>query len=143
MMAPKMEVQARGEYAPPVRYRESALSVNQTVEYARPPVLTLSARAAKRISEIAAAEARPVCLRVAVSGGGCSGFQYGFSLDDAIGDDDRVVERDGARVIVDEVSLLYLAGAELDFIDDLMGQSFQINNPNAKSSCGCGTSFSI
>ena len=105
--------------------------------------VTLSPRAAVRIAEIVRAEAKPMMLRVAVSGGGCSGFQYGFVLDDTRNDDDLVVERDGAAVIVDPVSLEFLKGAEIDFVDTLMGRSFQVKNPNAKSSCGCGTSFSV
>jgi iron-sulfur cluster assembly accessory protein len=105
--------------------------------------LTLSPRAARRITEIVRAEDKPLMLRVAVSGGGCSGFQYGFVLDDTRNDDDLVVERDGAAVVVDPVSLEFLKGAEIDFVDNLMGRSFQVKNPNAKSSCGCGTSFSI
>lgn len=82
-------------------------------------------------------------LRVAVTGGGCSGFQYNFTLDDARLDDDLVVERDGATVLIDPVSLDFLKGAELDFTDDLIGAAFKIHNPNATSSCGCGTSFSV
>ena len=82
-------------------------------------------------------------LRIAVSGGGCSGFQYGLSFDDQTNPDDRVFERDGVGVVVDDVSLDLLNGAEVDFVEDLMGASFQIRNPNAASSCGCGNSFSI
>jgi iron-sulfur cluster insertion protein len=82
-------------------------------------------------------------LRIAVSGGGCSGFQYGMSFDDQTNPDDRVFERDGVAVVVDDVSLDLLNGAEVDFVEDLMGASFQIRNPNAASSCGCGNSFSI
>ena len=82
-------------------------------------------------------------LRIAVSGGGCSGFQYGFSFDDRKNDDDFIFERDGVGVVVDEVSLDLLAGAEIDFVEDLMGAAFQVKNPNAASSCGCGNSFSI
>ncbi|TDI61437.1 MAG: iron-sulfur cluster insertion protein ErpA [Alphaproteobacteria bacterium] len=82
-------------------------------------------------------------LRVAVNGGGCSGFQYGFSLDDTRNDDDLVIEKEGAVVLVDTMSQLYLAGSEIDFVEDVIGSSFQIRNPNAKSECGCGTSFSV
>lgn len=106
------------------------------------PGFSLSATAARRIAEIAAAEGRPF-LRVAVKGGGCSGFSYVFQLADAAEDDDLVVERDGARVLVDEASLAFLGGAELDFADELIGAAFRVNNPNAKSGCGCGTSFSL
>jgi iron-sulfur cluster assembly accessory protein len=105
--------------------------------------VTLSERAARRILKILAAEPGGTALRISVSGGGCSGFQYGFDLDAARAPDDIVVERDGAVVVIDPVSLPYMGGAEVDFVDDLIGQSFQIKNPNATASCGCGTSFSI
>jgi iron-sulfur cluster assembly accessory protein len=105
--------------------------------------VTLSERAAKRILKILSAEPGGTALRISVSGGGCSGFQYGFDLDAARAPDDIVVERDGAVVVIDPVSLPYMGGAEVDFVDDLIGQSFQIKNPNATASCGCGTSFSI
>jgi len=105
--------------------------------------MTVSARAAKRIAEILKAESEPVMLRLAVTGGGCSGFQYTFTLDDTRMDDDLVIERDGATVLVDPMSLDFLQGAELDFADDLIGAAFKVNNPNASSSCGCGTSFSV
>ena len=108
---------------------------------AMPP--TLSARAAKRIAIILAAEPQPSMLRLAVTGGGCSGFQYNFALDENRMDDDLVLERDGATVLIDPVSLDFLAGAEIDFTDDLIGQAFKVNNPNATSSCGCGTSFAV
>ncbi|HWD49769.1 MAG TPA: iron-sulfur cluster insertion protein ErpA [Rhizomicrobium sp.] len=112
-----------------------------TVETALP--VSISSRAAKRIGDILKSEAAPTMLRVAVTGGGCSGFQYNFTLDDSRLDDDLVVVRDGATVLVDPVSLDFLKGAEIDFVDDLIGASFKINNPNATSSCGCGTSFSV
>jgi iron-sulfur cluster assembly accessory protein len=99
----------------------------------------VSDRAATRISEIVSAGA----LRVAVLAGGCSGFQYKFELDDAARPDDLVVERGGARVLIDPVSLDLLAGAELDYTDELMGSHFTVRNPNAASSCGCGTSFAL
>lgn len=105
--------------------------------------ITLSESAARRIARILSSEPPGSVLRVSVSGGGCSGFQYGFDLDQNRGDDDLVVERDGAVVVIDPVSLPYMGGAEIDFVDDLIGQSFQIRNPNATASCGCGTSFSI
>ena len=105
---------------------------------------TVTENAAKRISFLAEQEGDPaLMLRVTVSGGGCSGFQYGFDFDKTVNEDDRVAERDGARVVIDEVSLELLNGAEIDFVEDLMGAYFRINNPNATSSCGCGTSFSI
>jgi iron-sulfur cluster assembly accessory protein len=105
--------------------------------------VTLSDRAARRIADILKTELQPSALRVAVTGGGCSGFQYNFALDDVRMDDDLVIERDGATMLIDPVSLDFLAGAEIDFTDDLIGQAFKINNPNATASCGCGTSFSV
>ncbi|HUB49992.1 MAG TPA: iron-sulfur cluster insertion protein ErpA [Acetobacteraceae bacterium] len=103
----------------------------------------VSERAAARIAEIVAAEGRSAALRVAVLAGGCSGFQYRFELDPSQQDDDLVIEHSGARVLVDPVSLDLLSGAELDFTDELMGSHFSVRNPNAKSACGCGTSFSV
>ena len=105
--------------------------------------VTLSTAAAERIRAIGAAEGRPVMLRVAVEGGGCSGFQYQFDLVEDAEDDDLKVERDGAAALVDVVSLALLKGSEIDFVDELAGAEFRIRNPNAKSSCGCGVSFSI
>jgi iron-sulfur cluster assembly accessory protein len=112
-----------------------------SVETALP--VTVSARAAKRIAEILKAEPLPAMLRLAVTGGGCSGFQYNFALDDTRTDDDLIVERDGAIILIDPMSLDFLKGAEIDFADDMIGQAFKVNNPNATSSCGCGTSFSV
>ena len=107
-------------------------------------VVTLTASAAKRIAFLREQEQVGAAnLRIAVSGGGCSGFQYGLSFDDQTNSDDRIFERDGVGIIIDEVSLDLLAGAEVDFVEDLMGAAFRINNPNAASSCGCGNSFSI
>jgi len=103
----------------------------------------VSERAAARIAEIVSADGGNAALRVAVLAGGCSGFQYRFELDQAQQDDDLVIERAGARVLVDPVSLDLLTGAELDFTDELMGSHFAVRNPNAKSACGCGTSFSV
>jgi iron-sulfur cluster insertion protein len=100
-------------------------------------------RAALRIKEIVAGDPGKTALRVSVNGGGCSGFQYDFALDDMRNDDDLVVEKDGATVLIDSVSLVYLTGSRIDFVDDLIGQAFKITNPNATASCGCGTSFSI
>ena len=105
--------------------------------------VTLSDRAARRIVQILKAEPQPTALRLALTGGGCSGFQYNFALDDAQLDEDTVVEKDGAKVLIDPVSLDFLAGAEIDFTDDLIGQAFKVNNPNATASCGCGTSFTV
>jgi iron-sulfur cluster assembly accessory protein len=105
--------------------------------------VTLTDRAARRISEIVADEPANTMLRVSVEGGGCSGFQYKFDLVDHAAGDDLVLEKSAAKVLIDPVSLEYLAGSEIDFVDDLIGASFKINNPNATASCGCGTSFSL
>ena len=108
-----------------------------------PLSVTLTERAAKRIAEILKEEAGEPMLRVAVTGGGCSGFQYDFCFDDSRAEDDLLIARDGARVLIDPMSLDFLKGAEIDFVDEMIGAAFRINNPNATSSCGCGTSFSI
>jgi len=106
--------------------------------------ITISDSAARRITALKAQEtAEAAFLRIAVSGGGCSGFQYGLSFDEETSPDDVVFEHGGIRVVVDDVSLELLNGSEVDFVEDLMGASFQIKNPNAASSCGCGNSFSI
>ncbi len=106
--------------------------------------VTVSASAAKRIGQLISAEGREdLKLRVQVTGGGCSGFQYNFDFDERIAEDDVVIERDGVSVLVDSLSLEYMAGSEIDFVDDLIGAAFRIVNPNATASCGCGTSFSI
>ena len=105
--------------------------------------ITLSEAAAKRIAQIVAADAGKQALRVSVEGGGCSGFSYKFDLAEDPADDDIVIARGDARVLIDSMSVVYMAGSEIDFVDNLLGQSFQIKNPNAVASCGCGTSFSI
>jgi len=106
--------------------------------------LRISPSAARRIAQLVRDEnADGLMLRVAVSGGGCSGFQYGFSLDKETSGDDVVFETDGVRVVVDTMSLDLLRGAELVYVDDLMGSYFKLDNPNAASTCGCGSSFSI
>jgi len=106
--------------------------------------VTLSDRAVRRIAKILAAEPAGTALRVSVEGGGCSGFQYRYDLvRDPPRAEDVVLARDGATVLIDTLSLDYMGGSEIDFVDDLIGQSFQIKNPNAVASCGCGTSFSI
>jgi iron-sulfur cluster assembly accessory protein len=105
--------------------------------------VTVSERAARRIGEILKGEPQGTMLRVSVEGGGCSGFQYKFDMDRAKADDDLVIERDGAVVLIDPVSVDYMAGSELDFVDDLIGASFKVKNPKATASCGCGTSFSL
>jgi iron-sulfur cluster assembly accessory protein len=105
--------------------------------------VTITENAAKRIADILSSEAGKEALRISVEGGGCSGFSYKFDLTEGGLEDDIVVERGNARVLIDKLSLIYMAGAEIDFVDNLLGQSFQINNPNAVASCGCGTSFAI
>ena len=104
---------------------------------------SVTQNAAKRIAFLASKEAKPVMMRVAVLGGGCSGFQYNFSFEDQRNDDDLVIERSGAAVLVDSTSLELLKGSELDYVEEMVGSSFQVKNPNATSSCGCGNSFSV
>jgi iron-sulfur cluster assembly accessory protein len=105
--------------------------------------VTVTERAALRIGEILRQEPAGTMLRVSVAGGGCSGFQYKFDTERARAEDDMVIERSGATVLIDPISLNYLAGSEIDFVDDLIGSSFKVNNPNATASCGCGTSFAL
>jgi iron-sulfur cluster assembly accessory protein len=104
---------------------------------------TVTEKAARRIAAIVGRQPDKTALRISVEGGGCAGFSYKFDLVAGGNDDDTAVSRDGATVLVDAVSLPFMDGAEIDFVDDLMGQSFKVNNPNATSSCGCGTSFSM
>jgi iron-sulfur cluster insertion protein len=116
--------------------------MNDAVETSRTVELTDSA--ARRIATILKEdEYKGMMLRVSVSGGGCSGFQYGFTFDDTKGDTDLVIEREGATVLIDEVSLDLLNGAKIDYVEDMIGASFAIKNPQAKSSCGCGNSFAV
>src|SRR5450631_4159449 len=103
--------------------------------------VTISERAARRIGEILKVEGDGAMLRISVEGGGCSGFQYKFDVERAQADDDLVIARDNAVVLVDAASVPFLAGSEVDFVDDLIGASFRVVNPNATASCGCGTSF--
>ena len=105
--------------------------------------ITVSDRAARRIGEILKTEGDGAMLRISVEGGGCSGFQYKFDIERAKAADDLVISRDGAVVLIDPISVNYMAGSEIDFVDDLIGASFRVTNPNATASCGCGTSFSI
>jgi iron-sulfur cluster assembly accessory protein len=105
--------------------------------------VAITERAAKRVNTILRTEEPGATLRISVKGGGCSGFSYAFDIDRAKAVDDIVVERDGATVLIDSVSVAYMQGATIDFVDDLMGQSFRIENPMATSGCGCGTSFSL
>lgn len=105
--------------------------------------VTVSERAARRIGEILKSEPAGTMLRVSVEGGGCSGFQYKFDMDREQTGDDLVISRDGATVLIDSVSVNYMAGSEIDFVDDLIGASFKVKNPNATAACGCGTSFAL
>jgi len=107
-------------------------------------VLNITESAVRRVAALIEQEGGPdMMLRVSVSGGGCSGFQYGFSFDDSRNGDDLLFERGGVRVVVDEISLELLNGAEIDFVEDLAGSAFAIRNPNATASCGCGNSFAV
>jgi iron-sulfur cluster assembly accessory protein len=108
-----------------------------------PTPVTLSETAARRLQTLSKTEGRPLMLRVAVEAGGCSGFSYRFDLIDKAEPDDLRIERDGASAVVDVVSLALLNGSEIDFVDELAGAEFRVRNPNARSSCGCGVSFSI
>ena len=105
--------------------------------------ITVSERAARRIGDILKGEPSGTILRVSVEGGGCSGFQYKFDMDRTRAADDLVISREGAVILIDPVSVNYMAGSEIDFVDDLIGASFKVNNPQAKASCGCGTSFAL
>ena len=105
--------------------------------------VTISERAARRIGEILRSEPSGAMLRLSVLGGGCSGFQYKFDVERDKAEDDVAIDRGGVTLLIDSVSLQYLAGSEIDFVDDLIGASFKVNNPKAKASCGCGTSFSV
>jgi iron-sulfur cluster assembly accessory protein len=110
---------------------------------AMPANITVTERAARKIGEILRREPVGTMLRVSVEGGGCSGFQYKFDTERAKADDDVVIEKSGATVLIDPVSINYMAGAEIDFVDDLIGSAFKVNNPQATASCGCGTSFAL
>lgn len=105
--------------------------------------VTVTERAGRRIAQIAAKDPSAPALRISVEGGGCSGFQYKFEMVGQAAPDDLEITAEGGRVLIDQVSLEYLEGSRIDFVDDLIGASFRIDNPNAQSSCGCGTSFSL
>jgi len=105
--------------------------------------VSITDRAAERIKRILSAEDGGMALRISVLGGGCSGFQYAFDIETAATGDDLAIEKNGATVLVDPSSLPFLEGATVDFVTELIGQSFRIDNPNATASCGCGTSFSV
>lgn len=117
------------------------MSVVETFDAA---VLTLTDNAARKVKSLVAEEGNPgLKLRVYVTGGGCSGFQYGFSFDEAVNDDDTVVTNDGAQLLVDPLSIQYLTGARVDYQEGLQGSRFVVENPLASTTCGCGMSFSI
>ncbi|MHA1536319.1 MAG: iron-sulfur cluster insertion protein ErpA [Alphaproteobacteria bacterium] len=119
-------------------------SDTETADPAAKPAFGITASAARRIAELRSADGNDtLMLRITISGGGCAGFQYGFDFDDKSGDDDLVFERDGVKVVIDEMSLSLVKYGEVDFKENLLGSYFAIENPNATSSCGCGTSFSI
>jgi iron-sulfur cluster assembly accessory protein len=105
--------------------------------------VTVSERAARRIGEILKTEPAGTMLRVSVEGGGCSGFQYKFDMERERAEDDLLIAHEGAVVLIDPVSVRYMAGSEIDFVEDLIGASFKVKNPNATASCGCGTSFAL
>lgn len=116
------------------------MSVLVTAEFP----MSITERAAQRVRALMDAEAsQDLMLRVSVSGGGCSGFQYGFDLDTGTQEDDKVLEQHGVKLVIDEASLDLLAGSQIDYVEDLMGAAFQVKNPNASSTCGCGTSFAL
>ena len=121
----------------------SLTQVDQPLTVQAAVAVTLSDRAVTRIAQILAKEPAGSMLRVAVNGGGCSGFQYDFDIVRASSPDDIAIERGGVRVLIDPVSLDFLKGSEIDFANELIGSAFKIKNPNATSSCGCGTSFSV
>jgi iron-sulfur cluster assembly accessory protein len=124
-----------------LNYRSEAVAIRR-IRFEMSNV-TVTERAARQIGAILRGEPPGTMLRVSVEGGGCSGFQYRFEIDRSRTDDDVAVTRDGAVVLIDQVSYGYLAGSEIDFVDDLIGASFRVNNPQATASCGCGTSFSL
>lgn len=105
--------------------------------------VTLSDSAVRRIAKLRRMENTDAHVRVQVNGGGCSGFSYQFSFDAEVNDDDVVIERDGVSVVIDEMSLAFIAGSEIDYVDDLTASAFRISNPNATASCGCGNSFAV
>lgn len=120
----------------------SAVAEHIATQMPAPIVFTDSA--AGKVKELVEEEGNPeLKLRVFVQGGGCSGFQYGFTFDDRQNEDDMVLQRDGATLLIDAVSLNYMSGSEVDFVEDLAGAAFQIRNPNATSKCGCGSSFAV
>lgn len=114
------------------------------VQSFEPSIITVTPRAAAKVAELVADEGNPsLKLRVYVTGGGCAGFQYGFSFEESVADDDSVIRSGAAEVVIDALSYPYLAGSELDYLEGLEGARFQIRNPNASTTCGCGSSFSV
>lgn len=126
-----------------VQSTESARDLSLSVSPRAPEGILLAESAAKRLARLAEIEGKPVMLRVAVDGGGCSGFQYRLELVDAAEADDLVIRRDGQAAVIDPVSIPFLKGSEIAFVDELAGAQFVVRNPNASSSCGCGVSFAI
>ena len=126
-----------------VQSTESARDLSLSVATRSPEGIVLAESGARRLAKLSEAEGKPVLLRVAVDGGGCSGFQYRFELVDGPEADDLVVRRDGQAVVIDPVSIPFLKDSEIAFVDELAGAQFVVRNPNAASSCGCGVSFSI
>jgi len=126
-----------------VQSTESVRDLSLSVSPRAPEGILLAESAAKRLAKLAEVEGRPIMLRVAVDGGGCSGFQYRLELVDAAEADDLVVRRDGQAAVIDPVSIPFLKGSEIAFVDELAGAQFVVRNPNASSSCGCGVSFAI
>lgn len=117
--------------------------MSETIQMPQAGTVTVSDRAAKRIAAILKKEDAGAMLRVGVAGGGCSGFQYTFDIVHDRASDDLAIEKNGITVLVDQMSLEFLAGSEVDFADEIIGAAFRINNPNATANCGCGTSFSV
>jgi iron-sulfur cluster assembly accessory protein len=126
-----------------VQSTESARDLSLSISARAPEGILLAESAAKRLAKLAEIEGKPVMLRVAVDGGGCSGFQYRLELVDAPEADDLVIRRDGQAAVIDPVSIPFLKGSEIAFVDELAGAQFVVRNPNASSSCGCGVSFAI
>jgi iron-sulfur cluster assembly accessory protein len=131
-----------------LNYRDDAVAIGAIPRFPRRETImtvdvTVTERAALRIGEILRQEPTGTMLRVSVEGGGCSGFQYKFDTERAKAEDDIVIERAGATVLIDPISLNYMAGSEIDFVDDLIGSAFKVHNPQATASCGCGTSFAL
>ncbi|AUL48490.1 iron-sulfur cluster insertion protein ErpA [Bordetella trematum] len=120
-------------------------AVTETVDLqAPPPALVFTDSAAAKVKDLLLEEGNPeLKLRVFVQGGGCSGFQYGFTFDEVVNDDDTVLDKEGVQLLVDPMSFQYLVGAEIDYKEDLEGAQFVIRNPNASTTCGCGSSFSV